>query len=67
VKTLAASGLKKADDTPPAEIGPSANAIKMQLTGKLLSLGVNNPAELALNLFAEFGADALINTEQFVS
>lgn len=73
VKQLAAAGMAKAEQQPGAvaptavPVGPSANAVKMMLTDKLIKLGFADAYARAKKLFDEFGADALINTEQFVS
>lgn len=70
VKVLSAAGLNKPDENVSHtldQIGPSANAIKMQLTAKLISLGFKDAHERASTLFEEFGSAALTNTEQFIS
>lgn len=74
VKQLAAAGMAKAEKEQPGAtapaglpVGPSANAVKMILMDKLIKLGFKDAYARAQKLFAEFGADSLINTEQFVS
>jgi hypothetical protein len=74
VKQLAAAGIAKTEQTAPGTtapssipIGPSANAVKMILMDKLIKLGFADAYARAQKLFDEFGADSLINTEQFVS
>ena len=72
VKQMAAAGIVKTQSQIPgatatAPAGPSANAIKMMLHAKLAELGFKDAYVRAQKLFDEFGADALTNTEQFVS
>ena len=74
VKQLAAAGIAKTEQSTPgaatpssAPVGPSANAVKMILMDKLIKLGFKDAFDRAQKLFAEFGAAALTNTEQFVS
>lgn len=72
VKQLAAAGIAKAEQeqlgaASAAAVGPSANAVKMILMDKLIKLGFKDAYARAQKLFDEFGADSLINTEQFVS
>ena len=74
VKQLSAAGISKTEDATPGAassspvlVGPSANAVKMMLMDKLIKLGFKDAFARAQKLFAEFGADALTNTEQFVS
>ena len=75
VKQLAAAGIAKVEQQPgaiapapaAAPVGPSANAVKMILMDKLIKLGFKDAYARAQKLFDEFGANSLINTEQFVS
>lgn len=74
MKQLAAAGIAKTEQATPgaatpssAPAGPSANAVKMMLMDKLIKLGFKDAFDRAQKLFAEFGAAALTNTEQFVS
>ncbi len=74
VKQLAGARIAKTEQTAPGTtapssipIGPSANAVKMILMDKLINLGCKDAYVRAQKLFDEFGADALMNTEQFVS
>ncbi|NCC02206.1 MAG: hypothetical protein EOM34_16400 [Clostridia bacterium] len=65
VKQMAAAGIVKTETHAP--VAPSANAVKMMLHAKLAELGFKDAYVRAQKLFEEFGAAALINTEQFVS
>lgn len=74
VKQMTAAGITKTEQatlgaaTPSsAPTGPSANAVKMMLMDKLIKLGFKDAFARAQKLFDEFGASALVNTEQFVS
>ena len=74
VKQLAAAGIAKIEQatsyptgSSSVPVGPSANAVKMMLTDKMIKLGFKDAFTRAQKLFDEFGAAALVNTEQFVS
>ena len=74
VKQLAAAGIAKIEQatsyptgSSSVPVGPSANAVKMMLTDKLIKLGFKDAFARSQKLFEEFGAAALVNTEQFVS
>lgn len=64
VKTLTAAALIKTDSKSISTL--SSSAIKMQLTVKLIKLGIQTPDEMAAKLFEKYGENALNETEKLI-